>query len=43
MPRGKPGTGPYAGRGDQQQKVEYNAHYAKYGKRDHPGTKKKPK
>jgi hypothetical protein len=46
MPRGKPGTGPYAGRGRQKQKTRspttgktYNNHYHSYSKQNHPGTK----
>lgn len=38
MPRGKPGTGPYAGRGSQQKAAKhpktgrvYNEHYLKHG------------
>jgi hypothetical protein len=41
MPRGKPGTGPHSGKGDQNKKVTYNLHYIKYGKPNHPGTNKK--
>ena len=47
MPRGKPGTGPYAGRGLQHKTAVhpktgkvYNAHYLKYSKSKHPGNNK---
>lgn len=43
MPRGKPGKGPHAGKGDQKKTVTYNAHYAKHSKKNHPGTNKKGK
>ena len=48
MPRGKPGTGPHAGKGRQSQKTRspstgstYNNHYSSYSKQNHPGNKKK--
>jgi hypothetical protein len=42
MPRGKPGTGPYAGRGLQHKTAvakdgrTINAHYLRYTKREEP-------
>jgi len=46
MARGKPGTGPYAGRGRQKQKTRspssgrtLNNHYSSYSKQNHPGSK----
>ena len=46
MPRGKPGTGPYAGQRRQKQKTRspktgktYNNHYHSYSKQNHPGDK----
>jgi hypothetical protein len=48
MPKGRPGTGPYAGRGRQRQKTRdpktgmtYNNHYYSYSKQNHPGTTKR--
>jgi hypothetical protein len=45
MPRGKPGTGPHAGQGRQNQKVRdpltgrtYNSHYYSYSKQQHMGN-----
>ncbi len=41
MPKGKPGTGPHAGKGIQKKTVTVNAHYYNYGKKSHPGSRKK--
>ncbi len=47
MPRGKPGTGRYSGKGRQAQKTRdpktrrtYNNHYYSYSKQNHPKGKK---
>jgi hypothetical protein len=47
MARGRPNTGPHAGKGRQHQKTRdprsgrtYNNHYASYGRQNHLGKKK---